>query len=97
MVRHSQKIMIGKYVLVTTLHKGIFAGILTAKDGKNSCTLEQARNCIRFGTTDGFLELADKGPNSNSKIGSVATEIELWDLTSYAVCTDAARKAWEAA
>ena len=89
--------MIDKYVLVTTAHKGVFAGYLKEKDGKNYCVLTQARNCIRFSTTDGFLELAAVGPNNNSKIGAVAIEIELWDLTSYTVCTDQAKKAWEEA
>ena len=89
--------MIGKYVMVTTLHKGIFAGVLKEKNGKDYCVLTEARNCIRFGTTKGFLQLADTGPTGDSKIGSVAKEIELWDITAYTLCTDEAEKAWRAA
>jgi small nuclear ribonucleoprotein (snRNP)-like protein len=89
--------MIGKFVLVTTKHKGVFAGILTEKDGNSRCVLTECRNAIRFGTTHGFLELASHGPTSNSKIGAIAHEIELWELTSYTLCTKEAELAWRAA
>jgi small nuclear ribonucleoprotein (snRNP)-like protein len=100
-VPNSQKtigeIMLGKFVLVTTKYRGVFAGILKEKDGNSRCVLTDCRNAIRFGTTEGFLELASSGPTSDSKIGASALEVELWDLTSYTICTDVAEAAWRAA
>lgn len=87
--------MTGKYVLVTTAHRGVFAGVLKAlSDDEKRCDLAEARCAIRFGTTEGFLELAESGPTKDSRIGSTAPEIRLYDLTSITVCSSEAEKAW---
>lgn len=87
-------------VLVTTEHRGVFFGYLSKrtedKDGL-TVTLEKARCAIYWATTGGFLELAEKGPNSRSKIGSRAPEIELRKVTSVTKCSPAAIDAWESA
>lgn len=86
------------YVLITTKHRGVFAGQLAStRDEGRTVVLEQARCAIRWSTTGGFLELAKAGPNANSKVGDTAPEITLYDVTSQAVCTDVARAAWERA
>lgn len=83
-------------VLVTTQHRGVFFGLLEAKDG-NTVTLTRARCAIRFGTTDGFLQLAKTGPTGDSKIGAEAPRIELFDVTSITDCTPSATERWHAA
>jgi hypothetical protein len=80
-------------VLVTTVHRGVFFGFLESRDG-NSVTLTNARCAIRWETSGGFLELADIGPNSLSKIGSVAPRIELFDVTSITDITPQAVERW---
>lgn len=81
------------YVLVTTEYRGVFAGEL--KDQKErEIVLTNARCAIYWGTKTGFLELASKGPNSKSRIGSVAGEIKLYGVTSVTTCTPEAEKAW---
>lgn len=87
-----------KPVLVTTAHRGVFAGLVDddfAADPKpDTVTLQQARMAIYFGTTKGVLELADTGPTSNSRIGAPA-DITLYDITSVADITDKAWLAWQ--
>lgn len=83
-------------VLVTTKHRGVFFGLLAIRDG-NMVILTRARCAIKFGTTDGFLELARSGPTQNSKIGAEAPRIQLFDVTSIAECTPEATERWHAA
>ena len=85
-----------KAVLVTTIYRGVFFGFLESRDG-NSVILTDARCAIRWNTTGGFLELAQVGPNSNSKIGSPAPRIELFDVTSISDVTDEAAEKWQSA
>lgn len=82
-----------RHVLVTTLHRGVFAGYLESEDDK-TVVLTQARCGIRWNTTGGFLELAEKGPNKESKIGSVSPRLKLHDVTSISDCTEVATKNW---
>lgn len=83
-------------VLVTTKHRGVFFGYKKSEEG-NYIVLTRARCAIKFATTKGFLELASVGPNSKSKIGAVADQISLYDVTSVTNCTEDAEKAWNAA
>lgn len=83
-------------VLITTSHRGVFWGRLESiRDNGRTVVLTGARNAILWATTAGFLELAQVGPNKNSKVGAVAPRITLYDVTSLAECTEAATKAWE--
>ena len=82
-----------KYVLVTTKHRGVFAGEMESEEG-TTVVLTHARCAIRWGTTGGFLELAETGPNDKSRIGNVAPRIKLHDVTSIADVSEAAEKAW---
>jgi hypothetical protein len=88
--------MSNKPVLVTTAHRGVFFGLLESRDG-NSVILVDARCAIRWSTTGGFLELAQVGPNKNSKIGATAPRIELFDVTSISDVTEEAAQKWQAA
>lgn len=87
-----------KSVIITTSHRGVFWGRLeaTSPDGR-TVTLASARNAIYWATSKGFIELAQVGPNSKSKIGAVAPRIVLHDVTSVTECTEVANAAWMAA
>lgn len=86
-------------VLVTTQHRGVFAGEiaddqdLTAK----AIPLRGARMAIYFGTTRGLLELAETGPTSKSRISAPADIPMLHDITAVFAITDQAWSAWQAA
>jgi len=83
-------------VLVTTEHRGVFFGwadTTTIPDDRN-ITLTDCRMAIRFGTTDGVLELAESGPTPQSKLSGTAPEASLGGVTMIAAVTDAAVAAW---
>ena len=83
-----------RFVLVTTVHKGVFAGYATKTDGE-TIKLRSARNCLYWPRKNkGFLGLASEGPVKGSRVGPAA-DIELRDITCVAECTEAAAKAWE--
>ncbi len=85
-----------RFVLVTTKHRGVFAGYATNTSGE-TINLRQARCCIYWPSDQkGFLGLASTGPLKAAKIGPAA-DLELRDITSIAVCTPEAEKAWGAA
>lgn len=85
--------------LVTTKHRGVFAGELA--DGQDltatSLPLCGARMAIAFGTTRGLMELAHTGPTSRSKISAPADIPMLHDVTAIFAITDAAWAKWQAA
>lgn len=82
-----------KPVIITTQHRGVFFGYLE-KEESRTVTLTDARNAIKWATTHGFIELAQAGPNRNSKIGAKAPRIVLHDVTSVTECTEDAAAAW---
>lgn len=83
-------------VVVTTQHKGVFFGYATDVDG-DVIELRSARNCL-YWTSDvrGFMGLASTGPTKGCRVGPAA-DIQIRDITSVALATDAAVAAWEAA
>ena len=85
------------FVLVTTKHRGVFAGeLVDERESGRTVVLRRARCAIRWATTGGFLELAQIGPNKNSKVGTRADgDVVLYDVTSCATCSVAAMEAWE--
>lgn len=87
----------GAPVLVTTKNRGVFFGYTDDAPTSTVVTLRSARCAIRFGTTGGFMQLAQTGPTSKSKIGSRAPAITLQDVTSVSAVSEEAVKAWEAA
>lgn len=89
-----KKTVTTKPVIITTQHRGVFFGHLESEKGR-TVVLAGARNAILWNTKKGFVELADVGPNSGSRIGARAQRITLHDVTSVTECTDAATKAWE--
>lgn len=80
-------------VIVTTVHKGVFFGYAHDTKG-DSVFLEGCRMAIRFGTTKGFMELAETGPTDSSKI-SARADMEVRGVTSVCEVTEKAAEAWE--
>lgn len=85
--------------LVTTKHRGVFAGELAEGQdlSATSLPLRGARMAIRFGTTKGLMELAETGPTRNSKISAPADIPMLHDVTAIFAITDQAWAKWQAA
>ena len=90
-----------KKVIITTAHQGVFFGELLSSTPDNcnvkTVTLRNARMGIIWSTTNGLFELASVGPNAKSKIGSVAPEITLHDVTAVIVCSVDSVAKWESA
>lgn len=83
-------------VMVTTSHRGVFFGYTTDTSGA-IIKLRNARNCLYWPTENkGFMGLANMGPVKGARVGPAA-DIELRDITSVALCTEAAVAAWESA
>lgn len=85
-----------KQVLVTTAHRGVFAGEIaddqdiTAK----SMPLKNARMAIYWGTTKGVMQLCATGPTSSSKISAPADIPVLHDITAIFDITPEAWAVW---
>lgn len=92
-----------RYVMVTTAHRGVFAGVLKSyteptKKKPATATLKDARLAVRWSSEmRGFLGLASIGPDADCRISPSAPEIMLTDVTSITDVTRDARERWEAA
>ena len=86
-------------VLVTTAHRGVFAGLIpTTQDrAAKAMPLQAAKMAIYWGTSKGVMELAYTGPTSTSKISSPADIPMLHDITALFDITPEAWTKWEAA
>lgn len=85
-----------RYVLVTTEHRGVFAGYAIDTDG-DTIKLRAARNCVYWSAAvKGFLGLANSGPDKDCKIGPAA-DLELRKITAVAEITPEAQARWESA
>lgn len=86
---------IGRPVLVTTAHRGVFFGYADATGGP-TIRLERAR-CIIYWSKEvkDFIVLASDGPTTD-RVGPAVT-VTLRDITCVAEVTPAAVKAWEKA
>ena len=85
-----------KQVLVTTAHRGVFAGEIPASQdiGATAMPLINARMAIYWGTTKGVMELAHTGPTSSSKISAPADIPMLRDITAIFAITPEAWAKW---
>lgn len=88
-----------KPILVTTQHRGVFAGLVPDDQdlGARTMALQQARMAIYWGTTKGVAELAATGPTAKSRIGAPADIPALHDITAVWAITEAAWTAWQSA
>jgi hypothetical protein len=86
-----------KNILITTQHRGVFFAQISANADLTQKTLTNLKNCrmaIYWGTTKGVMELANDGPNKNSKIGSPADVDVMHDVTAVFSVTDKAAEKW---
>jgi hypothetical protein len=85
--------------LVTTQHRGVFAGEIDDDQdlAAKAMPLKGARMAIRFGTTKGLLQLAETGPTGDSRISAPADIPMLHDITAVFAITDEAWAKWQAA
>ena len=86
-------------VLVTTKHRGVFAGEISDDQdlSAQAMPLKRARMAIRFGTTRGLLQLAETGPTGMSNISAPADIAMLHDITAIFAISDEAWAKWQAA
>ena len=87
-----------KNVMVTTKHRGVFAGQVPEDQDMNAEVIElkNARMAIYWGTTKGVMELAETGPTEKSKISAKADIPSLRDITAIFNVTDEAWQKWNA-
>jgi hypothetical protein len=85
-----------KQVLVTTAHRGVFAGEIEDDQDLSvkAMPLKNARMAIKFGTTKGVMQLAETGPTSQSKISAKADIPMLHDITALFAVSEEAWAAW---
>jgi hypothetical protein len=87
----------GRWVVVTTEHRGVFFGLLDGAPGE-TVTIRQARCCLYWSTdVRGFLGLAAKGPSEDCRVGPPAPSLTLFKVTSVVEVAPEAAEAWEAA
>ena len=88
-----------KPVLVTTQHRGVFAGLVPDDQDMTARTLalQSARMAIYWGTTRGVMQLAETGPTEKSRISASADIPALHDVTAIFDITEGAWIKWTAA
>lgn len=88
-----------KPVLVTTQHRGVFAGLVPDDQDMTARTLalQSARMAIYWGTTKGVMQLAETGPTEKSRISASADIPALHDVTAIFDITEGAWIKWTAA
>ena len=87
-----------KNVLITTSHRGVFAGQIPEDQdiSAKSMPLKNARMAIYWGTSRGVMQLCDTGPTEKSRISDPADISMLHDITAVFDITDKAWKKWTA-
>lgn len=83
----------GRPVIVCTEHRGVFFGFADDTSG-DTIQLRDARMAIYWATTRGVMELAEFGPNLNSKISAKA-DIEVRRITAVFEVSEAALTKWK--
>lgn len=86
-----------KPVLVTTSHRGVFAGLIADDQDLTvkQMPLKDARMAIYFGTTRGLLELCETGPTAKSRISAPADIPMVHDVTAVFTVSDQAWEKWQ--
>ena len=86
----------GQPVMVTTKHRGVFAGLL-ADDQGDVVTITDARMCVYWSPAErGIVGLAQKGPGAGCRVSPAAPRIALRDVTAVFDLTPAAWERWQA-
>ncbi|MFQ5741141.1 MAG: hypothetical protein ACE5JX_19230 [Acidobacteriota bacterium] len=89
---------IGKDVLVTTEHRGVFFGRLCEDNFAANVVIDDARNCFYWDqSVHGVLGLAAAGPNGSCRIGPSVESLKLHKITSICLVSDKAAEKWRTA
>lgn len=84
-------------VIVTTEHRGVFAGEPAGQLKDKQITLKNARMCVYWSSdVKGIVGLAATGPTKSCRVTAPAPSIVLEAVTSVMECSEQAAKAWEA-
>ena len=85
-----------KPYLVTTQHRGVFAGLLADDADINARTLalKDARMLINWRNKKGVMSMAHEGPVKDCKVSSPADIPALHDVTGVFAITESAWDAW---
>lgn len=84
-----------KFLLVTTAHKGVFAGYGTPSDGK-TIRIEEARMCVYWSAdVKSVVGLAAVGPSKSCRVGPAVPAITLRDVTSVIEVSPKAESKWK--
>jgi hypothetical protein len=84
---------IGRPVIVTTAHRGVFFGYAKDTSGE-TIKLLKSRLCVYWSSDcKGFMGLASNGPTKNCRIGPPA-DVELRNITSVIEVSPEAEQAW---
>ena len=88
-----------KPVLITTVHRGVFAGLIPVDQDvtAKAMPLKEAKMAIYWGTTKGVMELCETGPTGKSKISAPADIPMLHDITAVFAISDEAWAKWQSA
>lgn len=87
-----------RHVVVTTEHRGVFFGTLTAEDtAARTATLGDAQMCVYWSEdVQGVVGLAATGPTARCRVSRPAPSIALSGTTAVMDATPEATKAWTA-
>lgn len=88
-----------RFVVVTTAHRGVFAGYLANGSNSDEKTVElaEAQMCVYWSADiGGVLGLAVTGPSKSCRIGPAVPKIVLQDVTSVMDATKEAEEKWQA-
>lgn len=88
-----------KPVLLTTEHRGVFAGLIPTDQDltARSMPLKSAKMAIYWGTTKGVMQLCETGPSATSKISAKADIPMLHAITGVFDITPEAWAKWKSA
>jgi len=93
---YEEPVQLGRPVIVTTAHRGVFFGYAEATDGER-IALKRGRLCLYWPRENrGFMGLASQGPLDGARIGPPA-DIELRNITAVLEVAPEAVQRWEAA
>ncbi len=85
-----------KQVIITTERRGVFYGTLSSyNEVSRVAVLSNAVMAIRWGTTEGLLQLAATGPTSESRISKAASRIRLELCECVIDVSEEAQTAWK--
>lgn len=89
--------MEGKFVLLTTEHRGVFFGRLDRYDeSARVAELSNARMVVHWpAECHGVLGLASDGPRKGCRISPAVPELRLTGVTAVGLVAESALPAWE--